>query len=280
MNDVNQRLMALARRNAAAYIACTRPNAVLLVGSVATGECDGFSDVDMGCYYDTLPSHDQLQAARRLIGERQPGTDVGLGEEYVVDGVTCQVGHLEVAFVQRDLAAVLDELDIDDRAQKRLGGLLEGVPLHGPDLIGRWQARAAAYPDALARAMVEHHLRQLEPVWAFQEYLARRDATLWTHRLLVEAAQHVLGVLAGLNRRYFSTFQFKRLRRFVGDLPVAPDHLADRIDGLFATERASAMNGIEDLARETVALVADHMPGVELPPLIQPPDGHGHSRRP
>lgn len=266
MSEHDAYLLALARRNAAVYIAHTGPRTILLVGSVALGECDGYSDIDMICYYDALPTNEQLRAARRQIEEREPRIEVGFGEQYVVRGVTCQVGHILATSVERDIAAVLENLDVDDLVQKRLGGLLEGVPLHGEDLIRRWQARAADYPDALARAMVEHHLQRLSlcPVWYYQEYLKRRDATLWTYQLLVEAAQHLLGVLAGLNRLYFSTFQFKRMRRFIGKMRLAPDDLADRIDSLFAGDRMAATDRIEDLTLEVIALVTHHIPQADL----------------
>jgi predicted nucleotidyltransferase len=40
---------------AAAYVVHTQPRAILLVGSAATGEVDGYSDVDLILYYDLVP---------------------------------------------------------------------------------------------------------------------------------------------------------------------------------------------------------------------------------
>jgi hypothetical protein len=89
-------------------------------------------------------------------------------------------------------------------------GILRGRPLHGADLIERWRRRRAHMPDALACAMVEHYLRQTMPLWFFAEALDRRDATLWVQQTLATNALNVLGVLAGLNRCFYSTFQMKR----------------------------------------------------------------------
>jgi hypothetical protein len=89
-------------------------------------------------------------------------------------------------------------------------GILRGRPLHGADLIERWRRRRAHMPDALACAMVEHYLRQTMPLWYFADALDRRDATLWVQQTLATNALNVLGVLAGLNRCFYSTFQMKR----------------------------------------------------------------------
>lgn len=89
--------------------------------------------------------------------------------------------------------------------------------------------------------------------------------------------QHLLGVLAGLNRLYFSPFQFKRMRRFIGKMHVAPDGLAERIDGLFAADRPAAIGQIEDLTRETIALVTRHLPEADILTLPQQP---GERERP
>jgi hypothetical protein len=49
-------LRGLAERSAAAYLAETEPQAILLVGSGATGDADAYSDIDLLLYYDDLPT--------------------------------------------------------------------------------------------------------------------------------------------------------------------------------------------------------------------------------
>lgn len=53
-------------------------------------------------------------------------------------------------------------------------------------------------------------------------------------------AQHLLGVIAGLNRRYYSPFQLKRVHRFVNQLDIAPADFSDRLELLFHADIASA----------------------------------------
>ena len=98
--------------------------------------------------------------------------------------------------------------------------------------IERWKAKIRDYPDGLARAMVERRL-QFFPVWYVQDALDARDATLWHFQIRTETAYNLLGILAGLNRLYFTTFQFKKMRRFVDEMPIKPERLADRLEELF-----------------------------------------------
>ena len=53
------------------------------------------------------------------------------------------------------MKAVLDASDPGWVEHKALDGLLDGMPLHGADLIRGWQQRAAQFPPLLAPRMVE-----------------------------------------------------------------------------------------------------------------------------
>jgi hypothetical protein len=270
MNEASRYLQTLARRVAAAYVAHTQPRAMLLTGSAAAGASDSYSDLDLVAYYDERPTEAQRAAARKQVERQLRGAQLARrhafgGDWYAINGVHCEIGYLDVRSVERDLTKVLEEHDPDPLLQKALCGLLQGVPLHGEDLIRGWQARAATYPEGLARAMVERHLRFL-PIWWAPGYFAARDATVFFHQSAVDACLNVLGVLAGLNRQYYSTFQFKRMRAFVGALHLTPPDLANRIEGVLASiasDPVAAGAALEALVSETVGLIETHMPEVD-----------------
>lgn len=69
-----------------------------------------------------------------------------------------------------------------------------------------------------------------------------------------------------MNRRYFSSFQFKRLHHFAGGLRVAPERFADRLDEVFALDPVAAGVEMERLVEETITLVEVHMPAVDTAP--------------
>ena len=149
--------------------------------------------------------------------------------QFDVGGVAVQVSYRSVAEIGEELEAALDRLEevVGSPNQKMLSGLLEGLPLHGEELLRRWRDRAAAYPDELRRASIAHHW-SFFPLWWYCEAMAVRDAELWRLDMLVEAAFNLLAVLAALNRVYYARFELKRLRALVAKLTLAPPDLAAR----------------------------------------------------
>jgi hypothetical protein len=269
--DDTARLRDLARRLADVYDGHTRPRAVLLTGSAATGGADQYSDIDLILYYDELPTTRALDRAREAAGGAAPrllwppdeGNHI---EAFDLEGVQCQLAHTTIAAWEGELDQVLVDLDVESPLQKALEGLLDGLPLRGEETIAEWRARAEDYPVALQRAMIERHWRFF-PIWAVHEHVATRDAALWRRRILVDSVYDLLAVLAGLNRVYFTSFQLKRTGKLVARLELAPRDLGRRIEELFALDDAAAAAELEALVTETHVLVAGHLPdlGLEVP---------------
>lgn len=267
MTDRNQYLLELAKRIAKVYIANPKTKAAMITGSVAEGLCDEYSDCEIILYYDELPSEEELRLARQQNQGSEPLWSLGnlqegsFGESYLVNGVEFQVGHETIANWEKEISTILEEFDLSPM-MKAMTGILIGVPLYGEPLIQQWKVRIANYPDGLAQRMVEHYLKFFA-IWGMQEKLATRDTTLWYYQILVESVQNILGVLSGLNRLYYTTFQFKRMNRFITQMEIAPDNIADRLEGLFHQAAPVAVNELEALVRETVELVEIHMPQVD-----------------
>jgi hypothetical protein len=267
MNEDSQYLLGLAQSNAQIYTTHPHIRAIIVSGSVAEGLSDRYSDIDTILYYEQLPTKETLQQAfehnqgnrYRLLGE-QAGE--ALLESYEVHGVECQFAHTTIAAWEQEMALVLEQLEVATPLQKALAGMLDALPLYGEPLFRQWQARIVNYPDALAQAMVKHYLAFF-PLWALQQRFATRDALLWQYQAIVEAEQHILGILAGLNRLYYTTFQFKRMRHLIGQMHIVPSDLASRLDGILQTPTPEALVQLVKLIRETVALVEQHMPQID-----------------
>ncbi len=268
MNARTQYLMELVKRNVKAYIANSKTKAVMVTGSVAEGLCDEYSDCDVCLYYDQLPSEEELQLARQqnqgseligILGDWQEGA---FGESFLMNGIEFQFAHATIAQWEKEISTILEEFDVQSPLVKTMSGTVVGIPLYGETLIQQWKAKVANYPDGLAQRMVEHYLKFFA-IWGMQSKLARRDTTLWYYQMLVESAQNLLGVLSGLNRLYYSTFQFKRMSRFIEQMEIAPENFAFRLEGLFHHEAPVAANQLEALVRETVELVEIYMPQVD-----------------
>lgn len=268
MNGKSQYLLELAKRNVKTYIANSKTKAAMVTGSVAEGLGDEYSDIDMSIYYEELPSEEELQLARQqnqgsehlwVIGDRSEGAFV---ESYSVKGVECQFGHSTIKQWEKDISTILEQHDVKSPMMKAMSGTLICIPLYGEKLIQQWQAKIANYPDAMAQAMVEQYLKFF-PLWGLQKHLAERDVTLFYYQILVESAQNLLGVLSGLNRLYYSTFQFKRMGYFVKQMSIAPTNLTERLESLFCADPHVAASQIEQLVQETLALVETYMPQVD-----------------
>jgi len=271
MDGATEHVRALAARVVEAALDLGPLRAALLAGSGARGDADFYSDVDLLLYVDEPPPEDRLDRLREAVG----GTNVvpiapPQLVQFDVGGVAVQVGYTTVAELEEQLDALLVRLeDVHGPNQKLLSGLVEGLPLHGGELLARWRERVSAYPDELRRTGILHHWRFF-PLWWYGSALETRDAELWRLDMLLEASFNLLGVLAALNRVYYARFELKRLRRLVAKLELAPPDLADRLESLVHLPPADAADELGRLVVETRDLVAGELPGLELA-LRRPP---------
>ncbi|MEZ4639354.1 MAG: hypothetical protein R2856_31070 [Caldilineaceae bacterium] len=176
----SQELFALSRRVAAPYTDLPAARAAMVTGSVAKGISDYFSDVDMSIFYeDWLPDEETLTAIRSelggserkwMSGSREEG---GFAEAFDLDGVEVQVIHTTLATWEATMAELQVNLKVDTPLAKALEGILICRPLYGDEIIERWRAQAADFPDALAEAMVKHYMKFF-PAWGLAGYLDGR----------------------------------------------------------------------------------------------------------
>jgi hypothetical protein len=268
VGDVTPRLKALAERLVALELERTQPAAALLTGSVATGEADEYSDLDLILYFDgALPDEEAVDGVRTAAGGGEatpigPRTELTYAIQFPVEGVQVQLAHETLASAEADIAKVVDELDVDTPLQKALEGIHGGLALHGAGTIERLRERAA-YSEEVQRAMVTTFWRFF-PLWYVADQLERRDAVVWRYDVMAQSAYNLLGVLAGVNRVWFTTFQLKRMRKLVDAFELAPPRLAERIEAFFAPDAAAAVAELERLVGETRELVRDRFPDLDL----------------
>jgi hypothetical protein len=242
-------------------------------GSTVEGLADERSDVDMSVVFAALPAEAVLrQACRRVGGEWfwSQGTvaDGGLVVAFRVDGIEVQIGYSTLAQLNADIAQLVVEHNPDTPNHKLAEGVLKALPLAGAAQVAALQARLAPFPPALGRAMVQHGLATPTP-WRAITQLLHRDAGLWCREIQVEACYRLLLVLCGLNGRYFTRFQVKRVHRLAAQLSTAPPALAERIEALLAAPPREAFMLLHALEGEVLELVAAALPDVEQGALHQ-----------
>ena len=265
MSETEKR-RAIARRVADQLSTLMDLRASLLAGSAAQGICDEHSDVDLLNYYERLPDVGELDAAMHELGAEAIGEPAAPDAEgfmafYTLDGVQIQTGAELVASVERRLDRIAAG-DVDWVAAKVAVGLLEGIPLHGAEMLRTWRERAR-YPEAFRRREVEANLGFFA-IWTLDAHLAARDAELFRRQMLLDGAFRVVAVLSAVNRLYFTTFQFKRARAHIAGMAVRPERLADRLDRVANAAPTEAAEELRKVVEETKAIVRSEMPDVDV----------------
>lgn len=268
-------LMKLGRKILEPYTKLPNARAAMITGSVAEGLSDFYSDLDMTVYYEhELPSEEELARIRKengapervwLLGERAEGN---IAEAYELHGIQAQIGHTTIAAWENDIAEVVERFNADTPLHKAMSGTLEAITVYGDERMRAWQAKISEYPEGLRRAMVEQHLKFF-PYWNIQEQIAARDAMIWHYQILTEAAYNLVAILAGLNRLYFTTFQFKKMRRLLDRMTLLPNDFANRIEELFRLEPSAAALSLEGLVRDVVTLVEREMPELDVTAVVK-----------
>ncbi|MBX3606982.1 MAG: hypothetical protein KF788_17015 [Piscinibacter sp.] len=268
-----RRRVAIAQRVADAHRGLDDASLLAFVsGSTVDGLADERSDVDMSVVFAALPPEEALRVACRRVGGDWFWQAGDLGEGLVVafhvDGIEVQIGYASEAGLVHDLDEVLVRHNPDTPQHKLAEGVLKAVPLAGAERLAALQARLADFPPALGRAMVAHGL--VAPLsWRGAAQLLHRDAALWCRDVQVDACYRLLLVLCGLNRRYFTRFQVKRLHRLAAQLAIAPPDLAGRIERLLAAPAREAFDALHALEGEVIERVALHQPEIDLGPVRQ-----------
>jgi hypothetical protein len=267
MTPESRYLLDIAERNAARLAADPNVVAILLMGSVARGESDRFSDIDCAVYYRETITEEAFDAIIRRTKDTGGGIHGGDWENGIavyeyVDGVRCDFAHTTLAQWEKDVAPVLEQYEVDSPYQKVLSGVLEGVPLYGEEIIATLKQKAAAYPDELAKAMIEKHLR-FYPSAIMEHMQAGRGDLLWLYETLADSQKNLLGILMGLNRQYHWG-EYKRVDRLASELLITPPDLAARLRRVFTTPPVDAVHEMTSLAEETLTLVEQHRPDIDV----------------
>ena len=269
LSDAARRHVAIAQRVADAHRGIDDESLLAFVsGSTVDDLVDELSDVDMSVVFAVMPPGAVLHEACRRVGGPWAWTmgDFAQGGAVVsfpVDGVEVQIGYATHANLAADVDDLLIAHNPDTPNHKLAEGIAKALPLAGATQLSALQARLDDFPHGLRCAMVRHALSAPTP-WRAARQLVRRDAALWCREIQVEACYRLLLALCGLNRRWFTRFQVKRMHRLASRFEFAPPRLADRIEVLLAAPAREAFEALHALEGDVLELVARHLPDVDL----------------
>jgi Domain of unknown function (DUF4037) len=144
--------------------------------------------------------------------------------------------------------------------QATVSHLQRAVVLYGEDLIKHWQTRLSVYPEELAVAMVQKHLK-FRP-FDGQQILTERLEIPMLYENNCAIVRWLLNLLFGLNRIYHPGFKWTGY--FVEEMNLKPPDFFARLERVFQSDAASGTHELRQLAEETFDLVEQHLPQVDL----------------
>ena len=250
--------------------------AVYVFGSVASGQADEASDVDVGivCRPD-IPASSSRRDTLSSVGpdwttdyraESDPAQ--AIWDSYdrgIVDGIVAEVHYMTVRKVSRVLEQVIDDgaVTTDDVPFRpyRLGSLIQRAWLlrDKDGVFGKWRDRTSIYPPRLKRSILTHNMPVLsESVDELKTSAGRRLGPGIFLFFLFHAAHALDSILYALNEMYDPASRWDE-RVVLPTLANVPDDFLARynyvLEGPFdpvgALERAHV---IEELAKDILSM--------------------------
>jgi len=271
MNQHSLWRISLARTIAPAFTANPKVAACFVFGSAALGISDQYSDLELAFIWSQLPSAEELQATAQSVGvqgwEIEPYGEAKHAwlEQFYLHGMKVEAGHWARETIDTIVMDVVERYDVSQNGlvfekQATAFHLQHAVILEGEDRINHWQAQLSPYPEELAVAMVQKHLK-FRP-FDGQDILTERLEMPMLYENNCAIVRWLLNLLFGLNRVYHPGFKWTRY--FVDKMSIKPPEFFVRLERVFQSDAAIGTPELRQLVEETFDLVAQHLPQVDI----------------
>jgi predicted nucleotidyltransferase len=224
-----------------------RVRAVFIVGSVASGQGDAYSDVDMLVAVDTLILDDERLERLRAIGCR----NIMLSIAGMANPALPVQSQVIDKFVFRDIW-----FDVSYHLPHQLEFCFDYVTLvDKDDLAAELCASSQEYSDAALKARARADLRLLHArIYRYEKYARRRE---WVGMDLSAIKNLIVDLVMVLNDRPNYNRHSSRMGQLLGELPVKPEHFdRDLLDILHLDNREAWPRKVEMLRRLETDLTA------------------------
>jgi predicted nucleotidyltransferase len=263
--------ISLAHEIAPAFTAHPKVEACFVFGSVALGIADQYSDLELAFIWSQLPSAEELQAVAQSIGVE--GWEIELYgkakqawlEQFYMYGMKVEAGHWARDEMDNIVTDVVERYDVSQNGlvfekQATVSHLQRAVVLYGEDIIKHWQTRLSPYPEELAVAMVQKHLK-FRP-FDGQQILTERLEIPMLYENNCAIVRRLLNLLFGLNRIYHPGFKWTRY--WIQQMNIKPPDFFERLERLFRSDAVSGTHELRWLVEETFDLIEQHLPQIDL----------------
>lgn len=272
MTDHSVWRISLAHKIAPAFTANPAVEACFVFGSAALGISDQYSDLELAFVWSHLPSAEELRTTAQSVGvkgwEIEPYGEAKQAwlEQFYIYGMKVEAGHWARETMDNIVIDVVERYDVSSQngllfeKQAIASHLQRAVVLHGEDIIKQWQTQLSPYPEKIAVAMVQKHLK-FRP-FDGQHILTERLEIPMLYENNCAIVRWLLNMLFGLNRIYHPGFKWTRY--FVEEMSIKPPEFFARLERVFQSDAASGTRELRRLAEETFDLVAQCLPQVDL----------------
>jgi hypothetical protein len=263
--------ISLARKIAPAFTTNPKVEACFVFGSAALGISDQYSDLELAFIWSQLPSAEELQATAQSVGvkgwevERHEEAKEAWLEQFYLYGMKVEAGHWARDAMDKIVTDVVERYDVSQNGlvfekQASASNLQYAVILYGEDIIKQWQNRLSPYPDDLAVAMVQKHLkfRPFDGQYIMTDRL--EIPMLYENRCMI--VRWLLNLLFGLNHIYHPGFKWTRY--WVEKMKIKPPEFFARLEHIFQSDAVSGTDELRQLIEEVFDLVERTLPQVDL----------------
>lgn len=262
----------VARHIAAAYEDNPRLRAVIAGGSTARGQADEYSDLEIGVFWDDLPTEAERAAAIQKSGGDlhglNPPDGIYLEDCFFIgrdlrdtpkSGQLVELSHIRAADLEQIVSGLATHPAADPDTLNVLSGLVDGQPLAGTSWIADLAAKARDYPEALQTAVIGRHAA-IEHFWRWQMLVARgsQSGPLQAHFWSVQ--QRMLQCLLAVNRRYPIGDKF--LKSLIDRCRISPPDFARRFLTVQTLPASRAAEELQALMHETYDLIGQRVPSL------------------
>ncbi len=263
--------ISLAHKIAPAFTANPNVEACFVFGSAALGISDQYSDLELAFIWSQLPSVEELQATAQSAGvkgwEIEPYGEAKQAwlEQFYLYDMKVEAGQWARNTMDSIVTDVVERYDVSQNGllfekQASASNLQRAVALYGEDLIKHWQNRLSPYPEELAVAMVQKHLK-FRP-FDGQHILTERLEIPMLYENNCAIVRWLLNLLFGVNRIYHPGFKWTRY--WVEEMSIKPSGFFNRLERVFQSDAVSGTLELRKLVEETFELVERTLPQVHL----------------
>ncbi|MEP0892614.1 DUF4037 domain-containing protein [Leptolyngbya sp. FACHB-16] len=241
-----------------------------MFGSAALGISDQFSDLELAFIWSQLPSAEELQALAQCVGvkgwEIEPyGEAQAWLEQFYLYDMKVEAGHWARNTMDNIVIDVVEHYDVSQNGllfekQASASNLQHVIVLYGENTIKHWQNRLSHYPEELAVAMVQKHLK-FRP-FDGQQILTKRLEIPMLYENNCAIVRWLLNILFGLNRIYHPGFKWTRY--WVEEMEIKPPEFFARLERVFQSDAMSGTHELRQLVEEVFDLVDRTLPQVDL----------------